>query len=92
MGVFLVKSHVTATHTKSVTRPCNIKPLHVTSQRNNTMRIRQRAYRNTIMLVRSRVIRDMITESQFVPRDIGTWMTNPRLAIVRRSNTRDVEE
>jgi len=72
MGVFLVKSHVTATHTKSVTRPCNIKSLHVTSQHDNTMRIRQRAYRNTIMLIRSRVIRDMITESQFVPRDIGT--------------------
>jgi len=72
MGVVLVKSHVTATHTKSVTRPCNIKSPHVTSQRVNTMRIRQRAYRITIMLIRSRVIRDMITESQFVPRDIGT--------------------
>jgi len=67
-----VKSHVTATHTKSVSRPCNIKSLDVTSQRDNTMRIRQRTYRNTIMLIRSRVIRDMITESQFVPRDIGT--------------------
>ena len=72
MGVFLVKSHMTATHTKSVTRPCNIKSLHVTSQRDNTMRIRQRAYHNTIMLIRSRVIRDTITESQFVPHDIGT--------------------
>ena len=72
MGVFLVKSPVTATHMKSVTRPCNIKLLHVTSQRDNTMPIRQRAYRNTIMLIRSRVIRNMITESQFVPRDIET--------------------
>jgi len=63
MGVFLVKSHVTVTHMKSVTRPCNIKLLHVTSQRDNTMRIQQRAYRNTIMLIRSRVIRDRITES-----------------------------
>jgi len=42
------------------------------SQRDNTMRIQQRAYRNTIMLIRSHVIRDMITESHFVPRDIET--------------------
>ena len=66
------KSRDSDTHTKSITRPCNIKSLHVMSQRDNTMRIRQRAYRNTITLIRSRVIRDMITESQFVPRDIGT--------------------
>ena len=72
MGAFLAKSHVKASHTKCVTRPSNIKSLHVTSQRDNIMRIPQRAYRNTIMLIRSRVMRDMITESQFVPRAIGT--------------------
>jgi len=49
----------------SDTRPCDIKSLHVTSQRNNTMRIRWRAYRNTIMLIRSHIIRDIITESQY---------------------------
>ena len=49
----------------SDTRPCDIKLLHVMSQRNNTMRIWRRAYRNTIMLIRSRVIRDIITESQY---------------------------
>ena len=37
------KSRDRDTHTKSVTRPCNIKSLHVTSQRDNTMRIWQRA-------------------------------------------------
>jgi len=78
-------SHVTATHTKSVTWPCNIKALHVMSQRDNTMHIRQCAYQITIMLIQSCVIRDMITESQFVPRDIRTWMTNPRLWITSRT-------